>query len=281
MATKVSPTKQVSKLDKLKERLSKIDMGFGSGFFGPKEGRNVIRILPPVGDMEYFFQTVGRHYFPPDGKKNVYCPNFTSDGELSCPVCELVTQLKTAGEKKMADDLKLRRNFWMNIINRDDVGAGVLIYTPGIIVFSELSSLISDPDYGDITDINNGYDIIIEKSGTGRDTEYHVKPRPKVTPLTDDQDELDNWLEKANDLSFVEVSEDPEEDKELSKGHTLYVLPYDRIVREFQLDELTETEEDEEVEEEEEEAEEEEVPVKKHAVKEEVNFRRKRRAIRR
>src|SRR4030042_1749486 len=159
MSTKVPP-KQVSKLDKLRQRLSTIDTGMGSGFYGPKEGRNLLRILPPVGEMEFFFQPVGRHYFPPDGKKYSYCPSFTSDGELPCPICELVTELKNSGEKKLADELRIKRSFWMNVINRDDDSKGPLVYTPGIIVFSELSSLISDPDYGDITDPLNGYDII-------------------------------------------------------------------------------------------------------------------------
>jgi len=281
MSTKVPP-KQVSKLDKLRQRLSTIDTGMGSGFYGPKEGRNLLRILPPVGEMEFFFQPVGRHYFPPDGKKYSYCPNFTSDGELPCPICELVTELKNSGEKKLADELRIKRSFWMNVINRDDDTKGPLVYTPGIIVFSEISSLISDPDYGDITDINDGYDIIVEKSGTGRDTEYHVKPRPKVTPLTDDEDILESWLEKARDLSFIEVTDDPEKDKELSKGHAIYLIPYDRIVKEFKLDEFMGAEEDDADEEVDEEVEEEEeVPVKKHAVKDEVDFRRKRRAVRR
>jgi len=297
MSTK-SPTKD--SLEKLRKRLSTIDTGFGSGFYGPKEGRNRIRILPPVGDMEYFFQPVGRHYMPPDGKKVVYCPNFTSDGILPCPVCELVSDLKAAGEKKMADELRIRRSFWMNVVNRDDEKAGVAIYTPGIIVFSELSSLITDPDYGDITDVLNGYDIIIEKSGSGRDTEYHVKPRPKIEPLTEDEDLLEKWLESAKDLTYVEASDDPDEDKELSKGHALFLLPHDRIVKEYQLEDFMEEEDVEEDEEEEEEEsapkskkhakvvdesdedeeEEEETPKpKKHAVKEEVDFRRTRRAV--
>jgi hypothetical protein len=195
----------------------------------------------------------------------------------------LVTELKNAGEKKLSDDLRVKRSFWMNVINRDDEGKGVAVYTPGIIVFSEISSLITDPDYGDITDVLNGYDIIVEKSGTGRETEYHVKPRPKVTPLTADEDQLEAWLEKAKDLSFIEVSDDPEEDKTLSKGHAIYVLPYDRIMKEYKLDEFFGAEEEEEEEEEEaEEEEEEETPKpKKHAVTEEVEYRRQRRAVRR
>jgi len=278
-----SPTRKTN-LEKLRERLSHVDTGAGTGFFGPKEGRNVIRILPPVGKMEYFFQTVGRHYMPPDNKKAIYCPSFTSDRELPCPICELSDQLRQAGDKKMSDELRVRRQFWMNVINRDSSNPEPLIYTPGVIVFGELSSLISDPDYGDITDVLNGYDIIIEKSGTGRDTEYHVKARPKTTPLTEDEDELENILSKARDLTYTEVSDDPDEDDELSKGHKLYLLPYDRIVRENDLEELEEggeEESEEEEEESEEEEEEEKAPPKKHAVRDEIDFRRKRHAVKR
>ena len=58
------------KLDALRKKLKDTDLGGSRGFWAPQQGMNVIRILPEVGDMEYFFQEVGRHYLP--GKKMVY-----------------------------------------------------------------------------------------------------------------------------------------------------------------------------------------------------------------
>ncbi len=254
MVTKTK-TSQVDRLAKIKEKLKNTDMssGGGGGFWAPPVGKSVIRILPEVGEMEYFFQTVGKHILSADGKKSVYCPDFTSEGELDCPVCELVDDLrkeKDAASKQLVGQLARRRSYWMNVIVRGSETAGPQIYTPGVQVFSSLTSVIEDPDYGDITDVEKGYDITIEREGTGLDTEYEVRPRRNPSKLSDDPDLVDEWLRKARDLSYVEMTDDPEEDKDISKGHAVWVLPYDRIVREYDLENLENEDEDEEEDEE-------------------------------
>ena len=226
------------KLSALKDKLKKTDLGGGGrGYFTPREGKSLIRILPETGDMDFFFQTVGRHFFP--DKRMTYCPAFTSEGEYECPVCDLVDELHKAGDKsskKMASALGLRKQYWMNVIDRKSPESGPLIYTPGVIVFNTIVSLIGDPDYGDIYDIEDGIDLVIEREGTGLNTEYQVIAKRHSSPLSDDPDEADKWLDKSRDLSWVIVSEDPEEDQELSAGHAIYIQPYERIVEEFGLD---------------------------------------------
>ena len=239
MAKKLSKAERVKALrDKLKTQ----DLGGGgAGFYSPKVGKNTIRILPEVRDMDFFFQPVGRHYFP-DGRK-VYCPSFTTEKEKDCPVCEIVKELHSIGDKqskKLASSLGVRRSWWMNVIDRDNEESGPLMYTPGVMVFNSIISLINDPDYGDITDIDEGSDIIIARDGTGIDTTYEVHGRRKESALTADDEVLEEWLDKAKDLTWVEVSEDPEEDDELSEGHAVHIVPYDRIVLDFGLDSFDE-----------------------------------------
>jgi hypothetical protein len=228
---------RADKLARLREKLSKVDVSRGAkGFLRLSDGRNIIRILPGIGSMEYFFQEVGKHNLPPDGKKSFYCPKFTSGGELECPICDYVDELYKSGDKvnkELAGKLRVRRMFWMNAIDRANAKAGPQIYTPGVTVFGTIASLIGDPDYGDIFDAEDGTDIIIEKSGKELDTEYQVKPKRTSTPLSDNDEEVKKWMKDAKDLSFVEVSDDSEEDAELSKGHAVFVLPYDRLEKEF------------------------------------------------
>jgi hypothetical protein len=242
---------KVSKAEKVKalrEKLKTQDLGGGgAGFYSPKVGKNTVRILPEVGEMDFFFQPVGRHYFP-DGRR-VYCPSFTTEKERDCPVCEIVRELHSIGDKaskKLASSLGVRRSWWMNVIDRENEAAGPLMYTPGVTVFNSVISLINDPDYGDVTDIDDGTDIVIEREGTGIDTSYEILPRRKESTLTDDDEELDEWLDNARDLSWVEVSEDPDEDDELSEGHAVHIVPYDRIVEEFGLDSFDEGDYEEE-----------------------------------
>ena len=238
-------TKKMSKAEKVKalrDKLKKQDLGGGgAGFYSPKVGKNTIRILPEVGDMDFFFQPVGRHFFP--DKRAVYCPSFTTEKDLDCPVCEIVRELHNIGDKqskKLASSLGVRRSWWMNVIDRNNEDAGPLMYTPGVMVFNSIISLINDPDYGDVTDIDEGSDIIIDRDGTGIETSYEVHGRRKESALTDDDEMLEEWLDKAKDLTWIEVSEDPEEDDELSEGHAVHIVPYDRIVLDFGLDSFDE-----------------------------------------
>jgi hypothetical protein len=246
---KAAPSRQ-DRLAALRDKIAKTDLRTGGGgFFSPPDGRSVIRILPEVGKMSFFYQQVGTHMLPgSDNKKQFYCPDFTSEGELPCPICEYVEELKKAGDKAslaLASSLRVKRKFWMNIIDRDHEGQGPQIYTPGVMVFGQISSLIGDPDYGDIFDPENGIDLIIEKKGQKLETEYQVKPRRQGTLLNEDPDIVKEWLEKARDLTPVEVSDNKEDDADLSKGHILFVLPYERLDREFSAAESDEEPEDE------------------------------------
>lgn len=241
---------RTERLKKLRQKIENTDMGGGQGFFSPKQGSNTIRILPEVKGMEFFFQTVGRHYF---NKKSVYCPSFTSDGELECPICEIVSELYSDGSKSskaLASDIRVRKSYWMNIIDRENESVGPLIFTPGVTIMGGITALIGDPDWGDILDIDDGFDITIQRKGTGMDTEYQVNPKRNPSELSKDEELAEKWLLDAKDLSFVELSEDSDEDKEISSGHAVYLLTYDRIVVDYNLDDLFSVEEDEEEEEE-------------------------------
>jgi hypothetical protein len=228
------------KLDALRNKLKTTDLGAGgAGYWSAKEGKNTIRILPEVGDMEYFFQLVGRHYFP--DKRDAYCPKFTSGEQKDCPICELVDELYKAGDKaskNLAHDIGIRRSYWMNVIVRGDEDAGVKIFTPGTQIFNQIVNMINDPDYGDIFDVDKGLDIVIDRKGKGLDTKYQVLAKRNSTPLSDDSDKIDEWLEAAKDLAYVEVSEDPEEDRELQGGHMVFVYPFNRLVAEFGLEDF-------------------------------------------
>lgn len=297
------PKKKSSRKDRLaalQNKLKETDMGSGgsSGFvFIKPDSKVILRILPEVGSMEFFFQTVGRHYLDKD--KWMYCPHFTSQGELECPVCELRTSLFNSGEKAnkaLSKKLSLRKSYWMNAVVRGEEADGVKIWTPGVTIINQIAALINDPDYGDSTDEIDGYDITVSRVGDKFDTEYNVIPKPRISPLSDDDVQAKKWLTSARDLSFVEVNMDPDDDDELSEGHAVHVYPYARIQDDldafFNFD-FEDEEDDEDYEEDFEEEEEEEVakkPARKAArkpvveeeededeVQEEMKSRRKRR----
>lgn len=253
-------------LAKLRAKLATTDMDSysgGGGFWSPPEGRSTIRILPSVGTMEdgIFFQEVGKHFLSKDVQ--LYCPKFTAG--LDCPICDMRDQMYKQGsktDKELAKDLGVRRMFWMNIIDRSNEDAGPMIFTPGVTIMNALANLVSDPDYGDITDELDGFDIKITRKGKGLDTKYEVLPAPRPKPIHDDDDKIDEWLDAAKDLTYVLVSMDPSEDAELSKGHAVYLQPYERIQEQFDMYVNTESVSDEDVDEDVDDDDEEPVEVK-------------------
>lgn len=240
---------KAEKLAALRARVASLDLGGSGGdFWSPKEGKNVVRILPAAGNMEWFFQPVGRHTMTEDGKKTVYCPKFTSEGQLECPVCDLIDKMKhgDTASKAMADQMRARKSWWMNIIVRDETedSAKPHIFTPGVKIFDQLLGMVNDPDYGDITDLLEGFDVVIERTGTGMATEYQVRARRTPSALSEDKNKAQEWMEDSKDLTYVELTEDADEDKALRGDGALWLMPYDRIVAEYNLDgEMDEVEE--------------------------------------
>lgn len=228
------------RLKKLQERLTKSTANNNQGWWKPKTGSNVIRILPEVGEMEIFYQPVGRHWLPDADTTKIYCPKFTSEGQHDCPICDWVDQLYRGGkaDKELAKNLRVERSFWMNVIDRNDEDAGPMIYTAPISVLSEVGALVGDPDWGYIMDELAGHDITITRTGEGIDTRYKVNAKPKPSPLHPDDAVIDKWMESARDLSYVMVSDDPLEDEDLAAGHAIYVYPYDRIIDEYDFKSL-------------------------------------------
>lgn len=235
--------KVAERLAKLRAKMATVDTGGAKGFWSPPSGDSIIRILPEVGDMEFFFQEVGSHYIPGEKSMSIYCPNFTSGGMHDCPICELVGELWRGDEmdKELAKKLRHDRKFWMNVVvrDKDDAGgntaSGPYIFTPGVTIYNAILALINNPTIGDITDIDTGIDLLINKKGEKLNTEYQVFNRPSRVdiPLCKDEQKLNNILDKAQDLSWVMLSEDKDEDKDLGAGKIVRLLPYNRMLDEY------------------------------------------------
>lgn len=257
MATQTRGKDLSGKLDKLRERIGKVDVSTGDKrFWRPEKGRNTVRILPPVGEMEVFWQEVGQHFLP--DKQMAYCPEFTTvadedtDPPFECPICELVRELRkgSAADQALAAKIKVTKRFWMNVIVRkwitnpkpgvtqEERAEGPFILAAGPQIFAQIQALVGNPDYGDVSDPEEGagVDLDIDKQGEGIDTEYKVNVRRGEHPLHSDQAVIDKWLEAAQDLSWVELTGDEAEDKELQAKYVVCLLDYEAMVEKFGLE---------------------------------------------
>jgi hypothetical protein len=153
-------------------------------YWVPDFGENIIRVLPPR-DGRLFYKKVGVHYRLV-GSGMEYCPKLTEG--LSCPVCEVVEQLrkmKTPVAVQIVNRLAVVERYLMNVIPlKEGEERMVRQYLAPKTVRLALLKIILDPDYGDITDLVKGRNVVIEKvQASGGFVNYSVRAKPKEIPV--------------------------------------------------------------------------------------------------
>jgi len=144
------------------------------------KGKYVVRIVPYQHQPENPFVELKFHYGL--NNKTFLSPSTFNQPD---PVVELSEHLKKSGDKdnwKMGRKLEPKLRTYVPVIVRGEEDKGVRFWGFGQTVYKQLLGFMSEPDYGDITDVNNGFDMVVEcKSVAGKqypDTTILPKPRP-------------------------------------------------------------------------------------------------------
>ena len=178
-----------------------------SVFFKPDEGDQTIRMITPKdGDplKEIFF-----HYNVGNHRGGIMCPkrNF---GE-HCPICEFASSLWREGvdnnddeSKKLAKSLFVRTRFFSPVVVRGREEEGIKVYGYGKKAYELLLGYILDPEYGDITDVKEGTDIVLtytKPNTPGAFPQTNLKMRRNTSPLLEDSDAIPPLLDRMPDFS--------------------------------------------------------------------------------
>lgn len=194
-------------LSMVKSRLKNLQSSSGqkSNLWKPSPGKQVVRIVPYKFDKEMPFIELYFHYGI--NGKSILSP--ISFGKPD-PIQEFGDKLKLSGNR---DDFQLGRKLtpklrtYAPLVVRGEESEGVRFWGFGKLVYQELLSIVSDPDYGDISDISNGRDVVIEfKTAEELGTSFPkttIRVKPNQTPLYDDKKIVDGWLDKQ--LSIQEI----------------------------------------------------------------------------
>lgn len=184
----------------------------GGEFFKVKEGRNLVRFLPGRPGQKPFL-TVWQHFIEVPGEQRPVvfnCPRM-NPSKQPCPACGESDKLRASSSKVDRDrafKLNAKIRVFANMIDRKNADRGVQVLGFGKTVHEQLISIRRDPsDGGDFTHPLNGFDIIIEREGTGKnDTEYFCKAARNSTPLHPDPEQVNEWLQHARDLeSYAKI----------------------------------------------------------------------------
>ena len=180
-----------------------------SVWFKPDEGDTDIRIVPTNdGDplKEMFF-----HYNVGDHRGGILCPkrNF---GE-NCPICEFASSLWREGSdnndeesKKLAKSLFVRTRYFSPVVVRGREEEGIKVYGYGKQAYELLLGYILDPEYGDITDMNEGTDITLtytKPTKPGAFPQTNLKMRRNTSPLLSDKDAIPALLDRMPEFDSL------------------------------------------------------------------------------
>ena len=183
--------KKMSLKEKLAAKRQDIkDKSKGYQYFVAKEGTSRFRILP-TGDEEKDWSIEATTFYLGQELGLVISPH--TFGE-KCALMKAHTELMNSKDEKdraIGKRLKPTKKFFMAAVKYKDekggeidmeAGVKLLMLTPGIT--GELIELYLDEnEAGDFTDVENGYDIKISRTGkTKMDTEYTLRAC-KPTPL--------------------------------------------------------------------------------------------------
>jgi hypothetical protein len=192
-------------VNKIKEKLAELNKGnssedkvdFSKVMWKPEMGKSNIRIVPSFFNPEYPFKEIKFHY--KIGKYPI--PSLSNFGKQD-PVEELVAQLKTTSEREnwvLAGTITPRARIFAPVIVRGEEEMGVRLWGFGVTIYKALLALAEDEDIGDFTDVNSGYDMVVEKSPGSPYPETTVRIKPKEKPLAEDSTTVETWLSTQPD----------------------------------------------------------------------------------
>ncbi len=197
--------------------------GGGAEFMKLKVGRNVVRILPPPPGKRTPFRVVYQHFIELGAlKQSIICARL--EAKKHCAVCEKVDEMRKSRNKvdqDMAGDWYARRRVFVNVIDRADPEKGVKVLAIGKSIHEQLTALRTDEEAGaNYVDPITGNDIVIERTGTGKnDTKYKVM-LGKQKPLGTSNEIMQELIDTQHNLDAYAKLKTVEEVRQLLAGET-------------------------------------------------------------
>ena len=193
-------------LNKIKSRLNNLNQAakpkqtekkdYTLIYWKPKaEGKYQIRFVPSKINKDNPFQEVFMHYGV--GKYPIVA--LTNWGEDD-PIVDFTKKLRKSSESenwRLAKQLDPKMRVFAPVIVRGEENKGVRLFEFSKTIYMELLSIADDEDYGDFTDINQGFDFVVNATKVQDRPGFalSVRHKPKQTPLSSDASQITTWLE--------------------------------------------------------------------------------------
>jgi hypothetical protein len=186
-------------------------------FWKPQVGNYTIRIVPAKANKQNPFKEVYFHYGFAKGPV-LALNNF---GEAD-PIMEFAAKLRQSKDRDnwaLAKKLDPKMRVFVPVIVRGEEHLGVRLWEFGKEVYKSLLGFAADEDYGDFTDIQDGFDFKIDAVAAevaGRKVvSCTLRPRPKSSPISEDANQVNKWLEEQPDIMTINRKREYNDIKEL------------------------------------------------------------------
>jgi hypothetical protein len=192
-------------LDAIKKKLESMQTPKSSGGannqtkrFKPQIGKQTVRVVPFKYDKENPF-TEMKFYYGIGSKKVIASP--LNWGEKD-PIAEFAKQLRGTNDKenwRLAKKLDPKTRVFAPVIVRGEESEGVQMWEFGKEIYEAFLQMAADEEVGDFSDIMSGRDIKLvtvgpESTGTAYN-KTTITPSMKITSLSDNDADLELWLE--------------------------------------------------------------------------------------
>jgi len=171
----------------------------------PNPGKQVLRIVPykfqpdnPFIELKFHYGINNKTYLSPDSFNR---PD---------PIVEFSNRMKKTGNKEdwqVGRKMEPKMRTYVPVLVRGEEDQGVKFWGFGKNVYQELMGIITDEDYGDITDLVNGRDIVVEfrtAEESGKNfPETTIRPKPNSSPAIDPS-KKDILTKQANILDLFQ-----------------------------------------------------------------------------
>lgn len=195
--------KRLASLTEKTQKAQRPKVDYEKLYFKPKpsDGEQVIRLLPNKFNDEIPFQEVA-FYFNFGGR--IISPSTFGEAD---PIENFIIELRKSGNSdniKLAKQLEAKQRIFAQVVVRGKENEGPKLWEFGKTVFQDLLAIMADPDYGDITDIDNGMDIKVkvisaEASGKKYPTTT-IRVKPKSEPVYHDSKVVEALIENQSDV---------------------------------------------------------------------------------
>lgn len=187
--------KKLEKFQQKPKKFEKID--YEKIFWSPSVGKQTIRVVPSKFNSKNPFMEA--YFYYGIGSKVMISPATFGEDD---PIKQFVLKLKKTNEKEnwsLAKKLEAKLRIFAPVIVRGEEEKGVRWWQFGKTMYLDFLSMADDEDIGDFTDIHEGRDFTVDTVGpevTG--TSYNkssIRPKTKLTPLSDNPDKVKLWME--------------------------------------------------------------------------------------